>query len=379
MTEQTDLKHPVRLFHLDNLRVYLTILVILHHTAIAYGGAGDWAIIDPMVDDISPIFLTFFTAVNQSYFMSVFFLLAGYFTPRSFDKKGAGSFLKDRLIRLGIPLLIFTTIILNINEYIYSVYYLKSPFSLIWTYSPAHLWFLQALLIFAVFYVVFRIVADRKPSNRLFQVYQDRFPTNTALILSIIILTILTFLVRLRFPVGDWTFRLQLANIVHYTFSFFAGILAQRGDWFNRLTKKQAQGWGIVFLIVIPLILVLMVVGGLIEDEGNMVKFVGGMHWQAFAYVLWETILFIGVTVFLLYFFKEHLSKTNPLLTFMVGNVYTVYIIHLTLLWVLNIFFLRINIPTIAKFFIVSGITIPLSFALSALIRKIPYAKRVLG
>jgi len=116
MTEQTSAKPPARLFHLDNLRVYLTILVILHHTAIAYGAVGDWPIVDPAVDDISPIFLTFFTAVNQSYFMSAFFLLAGYFTPRSLDRKGRASFIKDRLIRLGIPLLLFTTIILNINE-----------------------------------------------------------------------------------------------------------------------------------------------------------------------------------------------------------------------------------------------------------------------
>ena len=87
MTEQKSAKPPARLFHLDNLRIYLTILVILHHTAISYGGAGDWTIIDPSVDDISPIFLTLFTAVNQSYFMSAFFLLAGYFTPGHWIKR----------------------------------------------------------------------------------------------------------------------------------------------------------------------------------------------------------------------------------------------------------------------------------------------------
>jgi surface polysaccharide O-acyltransferase-like enzyme len=213
----------------------------------------------------------------------------------------------------------------------------------------------------------------------MFQYYQDRFPPNTALILSIFILTILTFLVRLRFPVGDWTFNLQLANIVHYIFAFYVGILAQRGDWFNRLTKRQARKWGIVSLIAIPFILVLMVVGGLLENEANIVKFFGGMHWQAFGYILWETILFIGISVFLLYLFRERFSKAGPLLRSMAGNVYTVYIIHLTLLWALNIIFLSVDIPSILKFSIVSLVAIPLSFALSSLIRKIPYAKRVLG
>ncbi len=379
MTEQTSAKPPARLYHLDNLRVYLTILVILHHTAIAYGGAGDWSIVDPAVDDISPIFLTFFTAVNQSYFMSAFFLLAGYFTPRSLDKKGRARFIKDRLIRLGIPLLLFTTIILNINEYLYVVYFLKKSFSPIWAYSPAHLWFLQALLIFTFIYVVYRVFADRITSKKMFQYYQDRFPPNTALVLSIIILAILTFTVRLRFPVGNWVAGLQLAHFVHYIFSFYVGIMAQRGDWFNRLTKRQARQWGIVSLIVIPIGLVSMIVEGLLGNEENIVKFMGGMHWQAFGSVLWETILFIGITVFLLYFFRDRFNKAGPLLRSMARNVYTVYIIHLTLLWGVNIVFLSVNIPTILKFFIVSFITISLSFLLSTLIRKIPYAKRVLG
>ena len=51
VTTRADEESSTRLFYLDNLRIYLTILVILHHTAIAYGGAGDWAIIDPAVDD----------------------------------------------------------------------------------------------------------------------------------------------------------------------------------------------------------------------------------------------------------------------------------------------------------------------------------------
>ena len=110
-----------------------------------------------------------------------------------------------------------------------------------------------------------------------------------------------------------------------------------------------------------------------------MAKFMGGMHWQAFASVLWETILCIGITLFLLYFFRERFNKAGPLLRSMARNVYTVYIIHLTVLWAMNIVFLSVNIPTIMKFFTVSFSTVSLIFLLSALIRKTPYAKRVLG
>jgi len=103
MSEQASPKPRTRLFHIDNLRIYLTLLVIVHHAAIAYGGSGSWPVRDPSVDAISPIFLVFFMAINQTYFMSAFFLLAGYFTPRSLERKGSRRFLIDRLIRLGIP------------------------------------------------------------------------------------------------------------------------------------------------------------------------------------------------------------------------------------------------------------------------------------
>jgi len=36
MNEQTSAKPPARLFHLDNLRIYLTVLVILVHANLAH-------------------------------------------------------------------------------------------------------------------------------------------------------------------------------------------------------------------------------------------------------------------------------------------------------------------------------------------------------
>lgn len=382
MNDKINKKLPARLFHLDNLRIYLTILVIFHHAAITYGGGGDWGdwlVVDPAVDEISPIFLAFFNAINQSYFMSALFLLAGYFTPRSFEKKGGRGFIRDRLIRLGIPILLCTTIIFNINVYLADRFIRHVPFSPRWTYTPGHLWFLQALLIFAVIYVVYRAITDRNPSRIFFQYYQDRFPPNSTLVLSIIILTILTFVVRIWFPLGSWVIGFQFGHFSHYIFSFFVGILVQRGDWFNRLSKRQARRWGLTALIVTPFFFVLVILGRLLENEANLVKYLGGVHWQAFAYALWETILFIGITVFLLYFFREHLGKAGSLARTMAENVYTVYIIHQTVLFGINLVFLQINIPTILKFFIVGTITVFICFPLSVLIRKIPGARRILG
>lgn len=380
MTEQARAKPRTRLFYLDNLRIYLTILVVLHHAALAYGGAGNWGVKDPAVDDISPIFLVFFNAVNQTYFMSAFFLLAGYFTPRSFESKGSKQFLIDRLIRLGIPIVIYTTILVNINAYILSVYYRGIPYNIRMEYDPGHLWFLQALLLFAVIYAIFRALTDRSATKKSIQLYRDRFPPDAILFLCIGILTVLTFIEHLVFPVGKAIFlNFQAGYFVHYTFCFYIGVLAYRGDWFGRLSKAQARRWGIMSLVVIPLFFVMFILGGAMESEENVAKFTGGLHWQSLVFSLWLTFLMVGIIVFLLYFFRERLNQAGPMAKSMAANVYTVYIIHQTVLYTLNILLLDINIPTIVKFFIAGLIAVPVCFLLSSLIRRIPYARRVLG
>lgn len=379
MQSEMQEKSGSRLFYLDNLRIFLTILVILHHTAIAYGASGDWVITDPAVDELSPIILTFFTAVNQSYFMSAFFLLGGYFTPRSLERKGNSAFLKDRLIRLGIPILVYSVLIYNLNQAILGVWLRGLPFRWTLGYQTGHLWFLQALLIFAVIYVVYRAWAGRDPQQRRGMV-QDRFPSDWALILSIVLLTGLTFVVRLEFPVGEWVSPgFQLAHFVHYTFAFFMGILAYRGGWFHSLERKQARRWGLVAVAMLPLFFIIAILGGALESDAALAKFLGGLHWQALAYTTWESIMFIAVLTFLLYTFRERFNQTGPRARFMAASVYTVYIVHQTVVIALNVLLLPVSIPTIVKFLVVSLIAVPVCFVLAGLIRKLPYADRVLG
>lgn len=382
MKTQLYAKSGARLFYLDNLRIYLTVLVILHHASIAYGGSGDWPVKDPGADVLSRIFLTFFTAVNQSFFMSAFFLLAGFFTPDALERKGAAYFVKDRLIRLGIPILVYTTLIININQVVLGVWMRGRAFRWLFIYQPGHLWFLQALLLFAVIYMLYRIVMNRNMIKQRLQFYSDRFPSDSVLILSIVFLTVLTFAVRIKFPVGKWIFPgFQLAHFLHYAFSFFVGILAYHSDWFNRLRRDQARRWGIVVLIMLPLFFAPMILGKILERDPALAIsfFMGGLHWQSFAYATWESIMFIAVLTFLLYFFREHFSGFSPLLRSTAASVYTVYIIHQTVLIAFNVLFLPVGIPTILKFLIVSLIVVPLCFGLAVLIRRIPYAKRVLG
>ena len=101
-----------RLYFVDNLRTLMIAMVIVLHVSVIYGGEGLWYYYkEGRADIVTSSILSVHNAIVMSFFMGMLFLVSGYFTPASFDRKGAGRFLRDRLIRLGIPLLCFDLVI----------------------------------------------------------------------------------------------------------------------------------------------------------------------------------------------------------------------------------------------------------------------------
>ncbi len=84
-----------RFAFIDNLRILLVILVILHHLAITYGAEGPWNYRESQADAITSTVLTLFVAINEAFFMGFYFLLAAYFIPGSLERKGGKQFLKE--------------------------------------------------------------------------------------------------------------------------------------------------------------------------------------------------------------------------------------------------------------------------------------------
>ena len=159
-----------RLFFVDNLRILLITLVVLHHLAITYGHSGGWYYYEGQPDDLTTILFTMFNAVNQAFFMGFFFMISGYFTPGSYDRKGTGPFLKDRFLRLGIPLLFYIIVIEPLLIYARSVIlynfegslwqglaqYFKGQYLENFSLGTGPLWFIETLLIFAFIYALWR-------------------------------------------------------------------------------------------------------------------------------------------------------------------------------------------------------------------------------
>ena len=147
-----------RITYLDGLRVTMIVFVIVHHAAQAYGPTGGfWPVHDRAQ---SAWFLPFYTA-NAAFGMGLLFLLAGYFVPGSYERKGARDFLAGRWKRIGVPLVTFALLVHLPAAYLTGPRAPPAEF-MHWLYERGwqpiylHLWFIGHLLLYSAIYAACR-------------------------------------------------------------------------------------------------------------------------------------------------------------------------------------------------------------------------------
>jgi fucose 4-O-acetylase-like acetyltransferase len=373
-----------RLAYIDNLRILLMILVMLVHLAITYGGPGGWFYKEVKHPDAATfVVLSIYNAGSQAFFMAFFFLIAGYFTAASYDRKGPKVFLRDRLIRLGIPLLVYDWLLNPLTVY-YNLRLTgeyKNNFGEFATtyYAQFHvgsgpLWFVESLLIFSFIYVALRLVTRDR-----FKLVGPKLPGNLKIIAFAVGVGLVSFIVRIWIPIlWCWELlNLQLPYFTQYICAFIVGIAAYRGDWLTKLPASSGWPWlaiGCVLILVgFP---VLMWLGGAIS--GDISALVGGLHWQAFALSLCFELICVAMITGLTALFREKLNFQNRLTAAMSGGVYTVYVIQTPVLIFVCIAMRDIQLYPLLKFAIAGLVTIPACFIIAAVIRTLPLARRVL-
>ena len=105
MTRVLDLVYH---YYFDNLKVFLTVIVVVHHTACAFVGTSWFYGLGNFDGNAFKFFGNATLLLNQSYFMSLFFFISGYFIPPSYDKKTEYEFMLNKSKRLGIPFYLFS-------------------------------------------------------------------------------------------------------------------------------------------------------------------------------------------------------------------------------------------------------------------------------
>ena len=374
--------HPSRIAYLDNLRILVTSLVVFHHTIMTYTVPDSWYFHDTPILGVGQFLLTVFTALTSSFFMGFFFLLAGFFTPQSYDRKGPARFLRDRLLRLGIPIGFYVLVVYPFIRAMVTVR-VADPGAAFWptygsalcdiSFSPGPLWFVTALLIFSVAYVLVRITTSRFAEGKK----REAQPlSNRKIVLLGLGIGIATFLLRIAYPNGKEWFVFRVGDFAQYVALFGAGVFAYRKKWFEKLTRKQGQQWlwaaiGIVFML--PVV-------GLLGNalDGDPSELLGGFGWPSFAFSLWWSMQGIAIIVALLINFREHLHHQGALARELARSTYTVYILHAPIVVGISLLLLSTGWHSAIKLPIACIASLVVCFSISTQIRRIPLSNRIL-
>jgi len=368
-----------KIAYIDHLKVLMTVLVVLHHSFITYGAPGGWYYQQKSTHLAAQFPMTIFVATNQSFFMGFFFFLSALFMGSSYQKKGAGKFLVDRLNRLGIPLVFYSLVLSPVLIYLVEHYGKGHSYSFIQFLSGFHdwvdfgvLWFVAALLIFNFVYLAL------KSAGLNFNL-KVGWPSNKQLLFAGILLGLFSFLTRLLFPTG-WTLKplgFQLGYFPQYIVFFIAGLVASNNKWLDQLNLKQGKNMArmaiLMVLLVLPGIFVAFLVFKFPVNDFN-----GGWNWVCLSYSLWEQVTGIMISVALLTIAKFKWNNSTDFWKGLSANAFAVYIFHPLVLITLSLLVQSWNVYPEFKLLLVGPAAVTLSFVFASTIRKIGFVKNII-
>lgn len=114
---------PRRDLSIDYLRTTLTLMVIAHHSSLAYTTFANFDKQEmfrstaPIVDVTRWVFFDYAENFNDVFFMSLMFFVSGLFVYPALRRHGTFGFIRDRLLRLGIPFAFAVVFLMPIAYY----------------------------------------------------------------------------------------------------------------------------------------------------------------------------------------------------------------------------------------------------------------------
>jgi peptidoglycan/LPS O-acetylase OafA/YrhL len=363
---------------IDALRASLTLLVVFHHAAITYGGEGSWFYVEIKPSGApSSIILTLFSAYNQAFFMGLFFLIAGSLTPPAIARHGAAGFLRERVIRLGLPLAVFIVVLGPLTVALAQTAH-GHPFfgTLGWlarhgVIIPGPMWFVEALLIFSAAYVALRAGVGPALLEKV-----RPFPSNRTLAVAAVATGAAAFLLRLRWPVGAEVLALQFGYFASYVVLFLAGCLGANGRWLESVPTDRLRAWRAVSVISAATFPVVMLLAARPSTAANA-SASGGWNILAALYAIWEPLFAWGVILSLLVFYQGRFVALGPLWRKLARRAYLIYIIHPPILVGVALAMRSFAAPPLMKFALAGSAASALCFLAAGALLTSPMVRRI--
>ena len=347
-------KKKPRLIFLDNVKTFLTAMVVFHHCSCAFGACDQTAM--PLVIGLNSartvakkVLMDSVIIINSVYFMPLFFFISAYFVPSSYKKKGGAAFRLGRRKRILYPalflLLIWSPGLYAIGQYV-GRQHNPENFATAVSYSMGNAgpgWFLFWLLLLNW---VYTSIVEASPSSSGENKEQMPFPgTMKRMAYGIALGLILRFSETLlrptpamgmfaMMPLGPGSFMIQM-------FMFYLGFVAKKNGWLEKDLTEQLD-------ISLPLHLcfVLVEYAALFALDGRMYSpaypsFLSNF-WVISATLVIGSMLTLDMSLAVLMVFQKWFNRENNFTKKLARSAYAVYIIHVAIILPLQLVFIAI-------------------------------------
>ena len=297
--------------------------------------------------------------------MALFFLVAGLLTPGSLDRKGPRRFIRDRLIRLGIPLAAFMFVLWPLMTYaLYRAAGLEWSLWDVYADDPSldngPLWFVEVLLIYSVTYAAW--VGWRSRRGRSNPVMTGPLRARYLVALGAGI-AIATFVVRRWFPIDS----LQFTNAHVWQWPeciglFSLGIVSARRGWLRPVPERIRRGCGWVALLAT--IALFLAFASALDSDRSVEAFGGGWRWQALVLAVIGGAMSVAASIWVVAFAQRYWDRAGRTVRALGRSAYAAFMFQGFPLIVAALSLRALDVPLELKALLVAAGGIAGSFAL---------------
>jgi len=383
-----------RSFWIDNLKSFITVLVVAHHAALDYATFSFFDKITyinsthPVVDNARWIGLDVFVSFNDTFFMALMFLLSGLFFFGGLKNKGKLKLLADRGKRLGIAFVFAELFIIPI-AYIPAYYLANHKFKIgsfitdylihqQWPVGPP--WFIWLLL-------AFNCLAALLPESfyswaaRLFIKLMEKprsFFTIWFLIVALSLIPLSLWLGQYTWT-GFGPFDFQLNRVLFYFVFFLFGAILGSVNWEDHLFKnkrllgRSSRTWIIFSALSFGIVELINYWGYGFMAAHFIGKTVASLIFMLFFTGTTVTTCFAFITIF-----KNYRNHTSEIWKSLSTNAYGIYLFHYLFITWLQFALFNIQIPALAKFLIVFVVSMAASWGLVSILKRLKLVSSII-
>ncbi|MGF1462972.1 MAG: acyltransferase family protein [Maricaulaceae bacterium] len=382
---------------IDSLRSTLTIMVLTHHSAVGYttfaisGGEDYRGGTAPVVDEGARwVVLDHAQNFNDVFFMSAMFFISGLFVWPSFEKSGVVPFIKARAVRLGLPFVFGTALIMPLAYYPAwrlaggGAGYLDYWVSNLTEHgaTPGPLWFIWMLLAFNLLIAGLSplLRRGRSATSHLLRTGQNR-PWTTVLVL-LIMLSGAYFPLLIVFGPDAWgplpvaPFYGQLSRVLLYACWFVFGVALGAAGLETTVFRRNGPiiRHGVaLFLGAIGFYLLMNFLPRILLAFDRL----DYPQARALYDVLWVPSCVLSTLGFFA-LFRKTIASQGPIMTAFTRAAYGVYIVHYGFVLWLQWAFLEVPLHAAVKFVLVFAGALMLSWLTVIGLLKLPGVQRAL-